>query len=379
MITNMKKIIIVTLSILLICLCGCSKSEDEVEVVSSKSNIVENVDQVSEVSNVYYYNFLSDESKKYYDLLLEASKNNSNSISGSFSFNDKVFNSALYAFTYDYPLYYWWRVGVSTTYTDDEFTSSSKVKTSEIETNVNKIIEIKDSILAKCKDENNYQTIKNIHDYITNTFTYNLDNPNGHSIIGGIIDNSCVCDGYATTFKYLCNEAGFNCIIVEGHGLQNNQLEEHAWNKVELNNAWYNVDTTWDAPISDNKKEIIYDYFLLSDEMISADHFASEDHDYPEANNGDLLYFGSAGTYFKEYEKDAVNDFIRDYIRQGYSEFRIKFFDKNEGTNAYNDMLEAGSFTECFDAIQTSGSQDITYGGSYNPNSNVLYLYYSFE
>ena len=50
-----------------------------------------------------------------------------------------------------------------------------------------------------------------------------------------------VCEGYAKAFKYLCDEAGIGCLIVEGAlgGAGN-----HMWNLVQLDNAWYVVDCT---------------------------------------------------------------------------------------------------------------------------------------
>lgn len=370
----MKKTIILTLCICLLSLFGCSSKEEKIE----KPTVVENVTQEGEVSNVYYYNFLSDETKKYYDLLLEASKNYSNTISGSFSFNADSFDEALYAFSYDYPIYYWWRVGVSTSYSDNSFKSTCSVNASELEENVSKIISEKDRILASCKNENNYITIKNISDYISSEFNYDMENPNAHNLLGGIIDKKCVCDGYASTFKYLCNEAGFNCNIVEGIGINNDAPEQHAWNIIELNNKWYNVDTTWSAPLTDKGKMIVYDYFLVSDEILNTNHFRNDIYTYPNCDDSSLFYFNMPGRYYKTYNEDEVCNDISGWIIDGYSSFSLKFVEEEDGQKAYSELLEGGKFVKAFENA-ADGNYEITYGGSYDKYEHILRISYELN
>jgi transglutaminase/protease-like cytokinesis protein 3 len=59
----------------------------------------------------------------------------------------------------------------------------------------------------------------------------------------------------------LLKEAGIENQIVTGTAVNAQGEDEfHAWNKVELNEMYYNIDATWDA----GKEE--YDFFMLSDE-----------------------------------------------------------------------------------------------------------------
>lgn len=47
-----------------------------------------------------------------------------------------------------------------------------------------------------------------------------------------------VCAGYALSFMWLCNAADIEAFAVTGEG--------HAFNKVKVNDNWYNLDCTWD-------------------------------------------------------------------------------------------------------------------------------------
>ena len=44
----------------------------------------------------------------------------------------------------------------------------------------------------------------------------------------------------------------------------------HAWNLVQLDGQWYHVDVTWDDPAPDRYGQVLHDYFLVTDQEISA-------------------------------------------------------------------------------------------------------------
>jgi hypothetical protein len=125
----------------------------------------------------------------------------------------------------------------------------------------------------------NYQKLLKIHDYLVNTIEYDqtLEKDNIYNIYGALINKTCVCEGYAKSFKYLANKIGIDCVIVAGSGTNSSgKQENHAWNYVLLNNNWYAVDVTWDDPIvigggtlSDSIK---YKYFMKGSKTFFQDH-----------------------------------------------------------------------------------------------------------
>lgn len=97
-----------------------------------------------------------------------------------------------------------------------------------------------------------------------------------HSLIGGLLCNSCVCEGYAKILKEALNMVGIKSRFIRGwtepptkNQDKNSQKDilpqaTHAWNQVKIDGKWYNVDLTWDAGnIKENRK---LDYCLQSDE-----------------------------------------------------------------------------------------------------------------
>ncbi len=62
-----------------------------------------------------------------------------------------------------------------------------------------------------------------------------------------------VCAGYALAFEWVANMCGVDSIAVTA--------PNHAYNKVRINDNWYNIDLTW----NDQGSYIIYDYYLRDD------------------------------------------------------------------------------------------------------------------
>ena len=363
----MRKLIIFCL---LIILFGCSSNE---EVEQPKEIIIENIES-SSVDNVYYYNYLTAEQKAYYDMLLEASNNYSNTVEGKIAFNADDFRTAMNAFSLDYPLYYWWRTGIDAEYTSNSFKATTKEE--NIEDNVNKLINRKDEILNSCKDENNYKYIKNIHDYLVSNISYVTDCEHIHDMFGSLINGKSVCDGYSLAFKYLLNEAGFNCIVVEGKGLEDNGLVDHGWNYIELNGKWYLVDVTWDDTVyADSENDLAYDYFLLSDEMMSLDHIKNDIYEYPKCNDDSLFYVNMSGKYIKVYDENELPSLIAQWLTTGSNDIYLKFSNYDDGVKAYKYLLEEGNFEKIYSKCSKE-NYSITYGGEYNNASHVLHVYY---
>jgi hypothetical protein len=103
-----------------------------------------------------------------------------------------------------------------------------------------------------------YTKIKTVYDYICENVEYDYGNLEKsayslkYSAYAALIDKKAVCQGYANLFYRIMGELGINCRIIAGRSKSQN----HAWNVVELDGVYYNVDSTWDAGARK------YSYFL---------------------------------------------------------------------------------------------------------------------
>lgn len=81
---------------------------------------------------------------------------------------------------------------------------------------------------------------------------------------GAVLDGYAVCDGYAGLFYYMANAVGIKALYEDGTSIS--EQRGHAWNLLEMDNAYYYVDPT-NAYFKENGEpgsEVLYGqkYFL---------------------------------------------------------------------------------------------------------------------
>lgn len=97
---------------------------------------------------------------------------------------------------------------------------------------------------------NTYTKVKSIHDALANILVYNSagSSESIRSIYTALAgDHNVVCEGYAKSFKIMCDMYDVPCIIVTGDAQGSGGLESHMYNYVLMpDGEWYLVDVTWD-------------------------------------------------------------------------------------------------------------------------------------
>lgn len=100
-----------------------------------------------------------------------------------------------------------------------------------------------------------------LHDYLALHVAY--DSTYGKNTgFDALVNGSAVDQGYAQAYEVLLDAAGIDSVLVSGSG--------KTWNLVALDGKWYHVDVTADDPSPDASGRVIHDYFLLSDDGITA-------------------------------------------------------------------------------------------------------------
>lgn len=115
--------------------------------------------------------------------------------------------------------------------------------------------------------------VKMIHDLIIDKVEYNQtlydnnfkdeDTEYSQSAYSVFCTDLTVCAGYSQAFEMMCNGSGIDAVAVTSY--------YHEWNKVRLNDSWYNVDCTWD----DADGTIYYGYFERSDNYYDTVNYSS--------------------------------------------------------------------------------------------------------
>lgn len=143
---------------------------------------------------------------------------------------------------------------------DVKFTASN-LNISEIE---NKSKRISDMLPRLIFSGNDLEKVLSIHDYLCEKIWYNENDSDAHNICGALLEEECVCDGYAKAFNYLCYNNGIKSVIY--FGTVDGYDDHHSWNGVLIDGSWYYVDVTWDDLYCPGTCK--YEHFLIGSEVI---------------------------------------------------------------------------------------------------------------
>ena len=129
-----------------------------------------------------------------------------------------------------------------------------------------------------------------------------------------------ICYDYASLFSEICKNMNIKSEIISGYAKNKvtaanktpTLVNNHAWNKVIINNRPYLIDTTWSVTIIPNKngyiKDINYDYFFTNPYLFILDH-------YPENFEDSLISK-------KDFSKLSFINFPKIYLRN-YKNFQL--------------------------------------------------------
>lgn len=161
-----------------------------------------------------------------------------------------------------------------------------------------------------------YEKICSIYDYICSNVTYDYETLGDDSYklkftaYAALINKTAVCQGYALLFYRLALEEGIDTRLIAGTG----NGGTHAWNIVELDGKYYNLDATWDSSRAQSNRS--YAYFLkCSDSFVGHirnDEYATEafETQYPMGETDYEISDGESeeSKEDKENEENKVND-----------------------------------------------------------------------
>ena len=113
-----------------------------------------------------------------------------------------------------------------------------------------------------------------IHDFVCEFVEYDwYGDTYSQSLYNTLTTGKTKCSGYSRLTKRLLEEAGISCQYISC------DFFNHAWNAVELNGVWYNMDTTWDDT-DDPHYGYGHAYFLRCDENFSHGRGQLPDEEY---------------------------------------------------------------------------------------------------
>ena len=112
-----------------------------------------------------------------------------------------------------------------------------------------------------------------VHEWLVQNIAYDREHlsddvQDDHNLRGALLEGTAVCDGYAKTYALTLRKLGITGVLVTSKDIG------HAWNMVELDGNWYQVDCTWDDPVdgSDQLGYCMHKHLLCTTEEMNTNH-----------------------------------------------------------------------------------------------------------
>ena len=220
-----------------------------------------------------YYELLNDNQKSVYNQLFQSINNKETEILLLVEINSKELSKAFSALLYDHPELYMIDSSYSFSYLIDNSIYSVTIKyrydLNELDNMNAKIDEEVNRIINLTKDVSlDYEKEKIVHDELAKLIDYDETVEDNQTVYAALVNHKCVCSGYVKAFQLIMMRLGIPTYYINGYA-----EEEHAWNLIELEDGFYNVDLTWD----DQEDRTIYTYFNIDEDTFDDSHERREE------------------------------------------------------------------------------------------------------
>ncbi|MCQ2751561.1 MAG: hypothetical protein MJ189_00400 [Coriobacteriales bacterium] len=124
-----------------------------------------------------------------------------------------------------------------------------------------------ESICNKLKNENDLVKEQSCYEYIIEHSTYKIDTKYSGTAYGVFGEHQAKCDGFSFAMKWAMDYLEIPCVLVAGDPKSGGI--GHAWNSIEIDGAFYDVDVTAEVSgFTDEDKPIMYSAFNVSKSWI---------------------------------------------------------------------------------------------------------------
>lgn len=309
---------------------------------STQLNLPEPVTVESVSYDRYAYQHISEEAQQTYDQIYNCITNYDEKV--VLSTNDEdVLSLAYEAMMADYGNLFWISGYQYNTYTSGDtvlsleflprYTMSEEQK-DVYQTNVDEVVS--QWLTGINENASDFDKALFVFETLIEKVDYNEASKENQNILSVFIYNETVCQGYADAAWYLLDKLGIKSIVISGTA--NN--ENHAWNLVYLDNAYYFMDVTWGNSKylnqnNDTTKRVNYAYMAMTSEEISQNHVITSSFEIPECLSNADNYFVHQGLYYDWFGTDSIGTRLAESYRAGDSEFSLKF----SSSDLYNRVI----------------------------------------
>lgn len=341
---------------------SATESEAEHTVSASKTP------SSSDGCYTYYFQQLNTAEQDVYQKIYNCVSSREHSVTLDTTDTDAIHR--IYRFVLcDHPELFWC-IGSSqsTVYTSQvDFMPDYSCSAEEIKTRTDQIEQsVSECLSGLSADASDYEKVRHVYTWIVNTVDYDLNASDNQNIYSSLAGHASVCAGYAKGVQYLLDRLSVPCIYITG------TLSEggtHAWNMVQCNGSWYQVDATFGDPVFLTSQDVpennlSYAYLCCTDAQIKGSHIPDQDVSFPACTSIDLNYYIQNGWFIRSCDEAALTELITATITEGQDGFTLQCAD----SSTYRQVCDA-----LLDTVIPAASQ------TYMEKHNLKQIQYSYS
>ncbi len=227
----------------------------------------------------YYYGLLNEEQKIAYTQISEALNACEDMVELAVPVSNNEFNRIFWYVLYDQPQIFWTNRNYSVMEYSGGFAKKVRLNYNELANDLageqRKVEAVVQSVLKAVKGMTQLETERYVHDFLVKHTVYTAGSPHNQNIYSILVLQETVCAGYARAFQYIMQRIGIPCYYCVGDAGSGENRGRHAWNVIQINGTWYNVDATWDDCYGEQDRVysyIAYEFYNVTDTFLSVDH-----------------------------------------------------------------------------------------------------------
>lgn len=315
----------------LLCIQGCAKAQEQ-DAVTEGSVSLAATGQETKIGEVvredYYYSLLSGEEQTVYEQVYHALTERQEV--GVSTLSQETLDKAFTCVLNDHPeIFYVSRYICTSRSRNGEEVSLSfggdydydekecAEREAMLEAEAERILS---GIPAGASD---FDRIKYIFDTLVDETEYVRDANDNQNLCSALLWHKSNCKGYAKATQYLLEKAGIPATLVRGTA----GGENHVWNLVMADGAWYYLDTTWgdvdyqsgreDAQVDAEVMEINYDYFMISSDRLYTTHTPDKLVPLPDCIATEDNYYVHEGLYLTGLDTQVLSEIFEEAYERG--------------------------------------------------------------
>jgi len=233
-----------------------------------------------------------------------------------------------------------------------------------------------------------YELVRFVYEYIIRSTVYDLDAPHHQTIYSVFVNRASVCAGISRAAQLLLNRLGIFATYVTGVAYVPGTSSEpigHAWNLVRVNGEYYFLDVTWGFPtfasdsVIGERIDVIYDYLLLTYDMIADTHTITEGLVLPEVNSLTHTFFYKNGMFYDVFDENMLLDALKTSVEQAEDWISFQFADRALFNAARDALLDDLAPTAAQHLMAYHGLVSTQYFVRERESLNKITFYWIFD